>query len=322
MEITKLQISPYALTPKLAPNRLTSAKPRDGVLLRVFFEGLHLPGHADLFPWVELGDLPLGLQLETLKERTPLPLAAASVLWAFEEAKARAKKEAFFPGTDIESHATLVERSLPQSVPFAKLKISDVDAQDWGPVEAFMRQHPLTKFRLDFNGLFDDFDLADLFWSKVSDDIKAQIDFLEDPFCDDLMGDPDVHEVFTDAMIAVDRSRAPDAIANAHIRVLKPITFAPDFLLSEAMDFRGKLVVTSSMDHPLGQLIALRGAQLIQKSCPEKMLAAGLLTHSLYEIHQASDWVHTKGRCLQAKPTGLPGWGLQRELDALVWTDL
>lgn len=323
MEVTKVEVHHYSLTPKQTLNRLSPVTPRAGVLLRITFNGLSKPGHADLFPWPELGDLPLGLQLETLKERTPLPLVAASLLWAYEEAKALDKKESFFPGNLIPSHFTCTDRNLlDESKILVKLKISSDDIANWNKIEQLFKRFPGTRWRLDFNGLFSEMSDAHDFWQSVSDEAKSKIEFLEDPVTESLMGHVSLHDVFLGATIAVDRSTSPASIENALIRVLKPITFAPDVLLSEAKDFDGKIVVTSSMDHPLGQLIALRGAQLIQKFVPNKLLHCGLVTQEVYEDHSESSWVGFQDDCLIPTHTGLPGWGLEKELNSLKWEEL
>lgn len=323
MEIVRIQIHPYTLTPKAAPNRLSSSQPRGGALLRVWFRDLALPGHADLFPWVELGDLPLGLQLETLREGTPLPLVAASVLWAHDEAKALAKSEAFFPGSPILCHRTITNRAdLTAETALAKLKISAEDVANWKTIEELFHRYPHTQWRLDFNGLFTDLNDAHDFWNRISAAAKAKIEFLEDPVCDELMADPDINDVFPGTLLATDRNQTPEALAKANVRVMKPVIFSPENLLSEATSFQGKIVITSSMDHPLGQLIALRGAQMIQKALPSQLLPAGLLTHDLYEPHGASHWVRTEQSCLQALHANRPGWGLTEELNALEWSDL
>lgn len=319
MEVKKIEIHHYTLTPKQALNRLTTKISRAGVLLRITFEGLPKPGHADLFPWPELGDLPLGLQLETLREGTPLPLVAASLLWAHEEAKALSKDEAFFPGNLIPSHYTCTDRSLlDESKTLVKLKINAHDIANWKEIETLFERFPDTKWRLDFNGLFHVMSDAHDFWQTVSNEAKEKIEFLEDPVTESLMGHQALHDVFSGATIALDRSTSPTSIGNTQVRVLKPITFAPDVLLSEAKNFLGKVVVTSSMDHPLGQLIALRGAQLIQKHAPGKLLHCGLVTQDLYEPHFETNWVSTQDDCLIPTHVG-PGWGLEKELSSLKW---
>jgi len=322
LEITKVEIHHYSLQPKTALNRLSTVGARSGTLLRIWFKDLAKPGHADLFPWVELGDLPLGLQLETLKEGTPLPLVAASVLWAYEEARAVAQGVSFFPGTAIPCHTTLLDRSeMNAEVKLAKLKISAHEVANWQDTEEFFKQFPETQWRLDFNGLFHDLNDARDFWEQVSPAARKKIEFLEDPVSEELMASPELKKIFTGSKIALDRHLSEENIKNAHVLVLKPVMFAPDILVAVALGFKGDVVVTSAMDHPLGQLIALRGAQLIQKVIGPRSSAAGLLTHSCYEAHAASSWVKTEKGTLCPTNAGL-GWGVRDQLDQLKWEPL
>ena len=323
MEVTKLEYYPYTLTPKFAPNRLTEATPRSGALLRVWFSDCSLPGHADLFPWPELGDMPLQLQLETLKERIPLPLAASSLLWAHHEAKAHASGEEFFPGTSLPSHLTALDRAaIPHGTPLVKLKVTEEDVQNWPQVEALMERFPETRWRLDFNGLFTDMDRAYDSWNKLSHEAQDKIDFIEDPMDEKHMAHEDIHQVFPGATIAVDRNPYPASLRRAEVWVIKPVNFAPDVFLREAMDFEGKIVITSSMDHPLGQLMALRAAQLLQRRSPRKVLAGGLCTQDLYLDHPQKNWVRTDNSCLRAALTDGAGWGLSHALGKLKWQEL
>lgn len=323
MEITKLEFHPYSLTPRSAPNRLSGSDARSGALLRVSFADRKLPGHADLFPWPELGDMPLSLQLETLRERTPLPLALSSLLWAYQEARARDLDESYFPGPAYASHITAIDRAaIPANAHLVKLKVTTEDVSEWQRLTALAERIPGARWRLDFNGLFDDYDRAYEFWTKLPFDYQDRVDFIEDPMTVELMGNPELHQVFPGAQIAVDRSPTVAALQVADVLVMKPMLYSPEVFLTEAESFGGKIVITSSMDHPVGQLQALRAAQLLLKEMPDKLLPGGLLTHDLYAPHAQSSWVGAKDLCLTAPLAQGPGLGLSEPLGRLAWQEL
>lgn len=318
MEITQLEFHHYVLTPKSAPNRLSTPAPRLGCLLRVHFKGLKAPGHADLFPWPELGDEPLSLQIEALKEGTPCSLGAASLAWAHYEAQSVEQNKSLLSDKAYPSHITLTELvDIPADAPLVKIKVSSVETEAWVAIEQFIQRYPKTKFRLDFNGLIQSTSHARVFWEKVSPTTKKQIDFLEDPYTPELMGDEDAMEVFEGTKTAIDRMPTAQSLALANYWIVKPVYFSPEYLFSEVDQFFGKIAITSNMDHPLGQLIALHAAQKIAKH----LIPGGLLTHDLYLDHDAKKMLQTQGVNLLPSSQGT-GWGCREYLATLAWSAL
>lgn len=320
MEVLKLEIFPYSLTPLQEPNRLSAAAPRSGVLLRVHFRDLPLPGHADLFPWPELGDEALAFQLEALRSGTPCALGASSLAWAFYEARARAEGTALLSEADYVSHTTLVDRTQKPG-PLAKLKVTASDVIDPSSLLTLFEHFPETRWRLDFNGLFDATESAQKFWAAFSPEHRRRIDWLEDPYTETLMRDPQAIQVFRGTPVALDRGVLPLILRHVQTWVVKPVYFSPDYLFTQVSAFSGQVAFTSNMDHPLGQLIALHVAQRAQKQHPKKVIAGGLLTHDLYAPHVHSAWVTQSGPCLKANGKGV-GWGLSEKLDPLSWESL
>lgn len=320
MEITDLQFHRYELTPKSAPNRLATAQPRSGCLLKVKFADFTHEGYADLFPWPELGDEPLEMQLSALKEHTPFRQGAAALSWAYYEAQAKQKNLTLLSDASCPSHVTLVDRQLiPAGFSTAKIKIGHEDVHQWKEVEAFMGKFPQLLWRLDFNGLFTTTQDANNFWNQVSPATKERIEFLEDPYAVELMSSAEALDVFEGTDIAVDRSPTPESLAQSQVWVIKPVYFSPEYLFNEVKHFPGKVVVTSNMDHPLGQIIALHATQKLRKSLGARLLPGGLLTQDLYLSHPHRPWVKQQGDALWSTQTGV-GWGLDRALNDLSWT--
>ncbi|MFP5457529.1 MAG: hypothetical protein ACLGG7_02250 [Bacteriovoracia bacterium] len=320
MEVLRLEVFRYSLTPLQAPNRLSAAAARSGVLLRVHFRDLPLPGHADLFPWPELGDEALAFQLDALKSGTPCALGASSLAWAYYEARARAEGRALLNDADYVSHTTLVDRTQKPG-PLAKLKVTASDLTDPSSLVGFFDHYPETRWRLDFNGLLETEESAKKFWAAFSTEHRSRIDWLEDPFTETLMRDPKAIAVFRGTPVALDRGVLPLILPHVQTWVVKPVYFSPDYLFAQVSAFQGHVAFTSNMDHPLGQLIALHVAQRAQTQHPKKVIAGGLLTHDLYSPHAHSAWVTQSRSCLKARTQGA-GWGLAEKLDPLSWEPL
>ncbi|MBY0518444.1 MAG: hypothetical protein K2P81_16150, partial [Bacteriovoracaceae bacterium] len=185
------------MKPKSTPNRLSGKEARQGCLVRVQFEGLKAPGHADLFPWPELGDPSLKDQIESLTQLTPFSQAAATLMWAHYEALAIEKKKSLLSDADYPSHVTLTEnRAIPSYAKTVKLKITSEAIHNWRETEKFIKEYPTLLWRLDFNGLFQARDEAQNFWNQVHPNVKSQIEFLEDPFTPELMEDAVALKIF------------------------------------------------------------------------------------------------------------------------------
>ncbi len=300
-----VRVHPYGLTPVGPPNRLAASTLRRGLLLRWEEDGV--AGHADLFPWPELGDPDLDSLRSDLRTGKTSQLTDAALAWAQREAAAHRAGLCWFPAPDVRSHVSLAAGDRTQA-PLAKAKLAGDDPEE---AVAILNRSPATRFRFDLNGLFSDSDRATRWWSALSR-WRDRIDFLEDPT--DLAHVPQARAWFPGARIALDRFAAEELWRHADILVLKPSTSAP----APAPSFGGPLVVTSVMGHPVGQLQALHAAQTWRDSGAE-LLECGLATHHLYEAHPHREWVVNTDSCLRpslAKGTGL---GLSERLDALAW---
>lgn len=303
MDIKQISIHRYQLSPRLAPNRLSQNGGREGALLRVEFP--HATGYADLFSWPELGDPSLEESLESLKHH-PLPQAAASLAWAYYEARAKERGVSLLSDVNVISHKTMSELSeIEDCYTHAKIKISSLAS--FQTACEFMKGRKQI-FRLDFNGLIKNAEEAEHFKSHIL------FDFIEDPFVPALMNDAAALKRIK-APVALDREESPEKISLCDVWVVKPVYYSPEFLFEQMRLIKKRIVVTSNMDHPLGQLIALHVAQ----KCPQEI--HGLLTQNTYRPHAHSHWVTQSGAILQPSFQGL-GWGLDSQLETLPWEKL
>lgn len=300
-----IRVHPYTLEPRGAPNRLATAAPRRGLLVR--WEAEAHAGHADLFPWPELGDANIDELRADLRQQVANSLSRAALAWARYEATAQREGRMFFPAPDVVSHVTLLPGAAT-TAPLAKAKISTANPQE--AIDILARS-PHTRFRFDLNGLFSDADSAMSWWRALAP-FHQRIDFLEDPTVSEHV--PSARAWFPGSKIALDRFSDQTLWSHANVLVMKPSAAIP----AAAPDFTGTLVVTSVMGHPLGQLQALHAAQ---RWCAEgaPIVEAGLLTHDCYFPHAHSEWVTAAEGCLRpANATGL-GWGMNTQLHSLPW---
>jgi O-succinylbenzoate synthase len=285
---------------KFAPYHLIGKPPfknREGALLQSEFKDGSV-GYSDVHPWPELGDKPLSDQLALLQRGITTPLTNRSLYFAQIDAKARAKKKYLFDDLEIPpSHWLLSSGKIPEGISTVKIK-ADPSA-DIKKMISDLPSH--LKIRIDFNNkhTYETFSK----WIKTISEFWDRIDFIEDPF--------PYNKKQWESMpvpLAGDFQKERGKIA-----VVKPAVeeIAP-FLQAD------QVVITSYLDHPLGQLCAAYAAALTQKSHPEKLGVCGLLSHEAYNQNPFSERFQLKGACL-CVPTQGTGFGFDDLLEKTAW---
>lgn len=242
-------------------------------------------GFADVHPWPELGDAALDEQLALLARGETTPLTRASLHWARVDAGARARGVSLFDGL------TIPESHWPGNDPpagFDTIKIKGVM-----PVPAHVR------VRIDFNARLS----AGEFLQIAPNLPRRQIDFIEDPCPYDEGIWQELREK-TGLRLALDRFQGV-----ADVLVHKPA------LHTSFPRFDGEVVVTSYMDHPVGQFFAAYVAATNRVSA-----RCGLFTHVLYEPNAFIERIRSDGaRLLPPEGTGI---GFDDLLEELPWTKI
>jgi O-succinylbenzoate synthase len=269
----------YALTPRRRLSGVAREGAREGALLRVG------EGFADLHPWPELGDAPLDEQLSLLVREELTPLTRASLRLAAIDGEARRRGVSLFEGL------TIPESHWPGNDPpdgFDTVKIKGLQ-----PVPGNVRM------RIDFNASLEPGE-----YLRVAASLPMErVDFVEDP----CPYDPDLwRRLRTEGhlRLALDRFDG-----EADVLVHKPA------LQSEWPMFAGEIVVTSYMDHPVGQYGAayVAATHAVSSRC-------GLFTHVLYEPEPFIERVRSAGARLL--PPGGRGVGFDDLLEELPWKKL
>lgn len=251
---------------------------REGALLRID------DGFADVHPWPELGDAPLGEQLALLARGRTTPLTRASLRLAGVDREARQRGVSLFeglmiplshwPGPDPAPGFDTVKTKGVQEVP------SDV------------------RIRIDFNAR-----LTPEEFLRIAETLpRERVDFIEDPCPYDRELWRDLRER-TGLRLALDRFEG-----QADVLVHKPA-------LQTEWPVHNDVVVTSYMDHPVGQF----GAAWVAAK-HETNSRCGLFTHVLYEPDAFLERVESEGaRLLPPRGTGI---GFDDLLERLPWKSI
>jgi o-succinylbenzoate synthase len=273
----------YTLTPRRPLSGVARPGAREGALLRVGH------GFADVHPWPELGDRPLDEQLALLARGETTALTRASLALAGVDGEARRRGVSLFSGLTIPlSH-------WPGDDPpegFDTVKVKSTASLSDG-----------VRLRLDFNQTLT----ADAFRRVAAALPRERVDFVEDPCPYDRVTWSRLREE-TGLRLALDREVVEDA-AGVDVLVFKPA------LATEWPSFAGEIVVTSYMDHPIGQYGAawIAATHYVSARC-------GLFTHVLYENDPFLERVRVQGaRLLPVEGTGI---GFDDLLQALPWRRL
>jgi O-succinylbenzoate synthase len=285
----KFSYSPYEL-------RFTQGGAvRKGMLVRI--EQADSFGYADCHPWVELGDQSLETQIASLQILRLTPLLDRTIHFAKIDWIARRMNKSLFEGLPSVPGYVIVAKPEQNGHPLQKLKVRP------GEEQAFIQKASKEiHWGLDFNNSFN-LEQCKAFLSRLRD---YKIDYIEDP----LPSKPGLWKSLQETYgipFASDFEDNPEAT----FLIEKPAARS-----LSANDKRRK-VVTSYLDHPLGQLSALYTAASVPYLQKEP---GGFLSHLIYEPNPFSSQFIIKEGCL-VPPQG-PGWGFQELLKHLNWFPL
>ncbi len=313
----KPMISRYRLKARGLLNSATRRRELDGVLIQI--DG----GFGCIHPWPELGDPPLEKCLADLAGARRWPIVRRAIRCAEYDRVARVFDHSLFEEMEIpESHATLTKCDAAEVAAAAeagfqtiKLKAGREPAREAAFLDAVAADHPTLKWRLDFNETPTPDEAAD-FLSGLREETRAAIDFVEDPCPYSDSAWAALHRK-TRVALAVDREAAPLSAA-AQVMVVKPAVDEPFLLGEAALRNRQRVVLTSYMDHPVGQAFAAWEAARLGLQFPGLVGICGLQTHHLFEADAFSEMLGPWAPVFQA-PEG-NGLGFDDMLDELSWT--
>jgi O-succinylbenzoate synthase len=315
--LPKPLISRYRLKTRGFLNAVSKRRDFEGALIQM--DG----GYGCIHPWPELGDPPLEKCLADLAGARRWPIVRRALRCAEYDRVARRFEHSLFEEMEVpESHATLslaqvedVARAVEAGFSTIKLKAGSNPAAEAQFLDDMAAEFPFVKWRLDFNESLEP-EAATDFLTSLGAVTRAAIDFVEDPCPYSDATWSELHRK-TRVRLAVDRESGPLSAA-AQMMVIKPAIDEP-FLLGEAALRNGqRVVMTSYMDHPLGQTFAAWEAARLGLQFPGLVGTCGLQTHHLFEPDAFTEMLGPWSPVFQP-PSG-NGLGFDDLLDALPWT--
>jgi o-succinylbenzoate synthase len=318
----------YQLHPAASLNAISGMNPRDGVLFKMQWPDQKI-GYADFFPWPELGDQSIQFHLRELS-RGHISFLLEQTIWlARKDAMLRSQNKNALTGLNrIKNHLLVndfrqvTDANLrdARSSGFTTMKVKV--GRDWkAEVEWLNKMLKLHSFicRLDFNSR-GDLATLDRMYSSLSPGIKQKIEFVEDPF-------PWSPTSWADAAsfvpLALDQEfknvdwQSLGGACPFNVLVIKPARQDVEDAIRIATTKKLKMVVTSSMDHPVGIAHAVRVAAEIKAKYPNQLLECGCLTHRVYKPNEFFTKMIIQGPYLtQISGTGV---GFDNILEKLDW---
>lgn len=315
----KPQISRYQIKARGFLNAISNRRVFEGALIHV--DG----GYGCIHPWPELGDPPLEKCLADLAGARRWPIVRRALRCAEYDRAARQFEHSLFEDMEIPtSHATLpktnfaeVAAAVEAGFTIIKLKCGRDPESEAKLLAELPSEFPAIKVRLDFNESFTP-DQAAEFLLALPDAARAAIEFVEDPCPYSDSGWADLHRK-TRLKLAVDREAAPLS-KSAQFMVIKPAIDEPFLLGEAALGNSQRAILTSYMDHPVGQTFAAWEAARLELQLPGLVGTCGLQTHHLFEADAFSEALGPWSPEFKA-PDG-HGLGFDDLLAAMPWTRL
>lgn len=316
---SKPLIARYRLKARGFLNSLSKRRDFEGALICI--DG----GYGCIHPWPELGDPSLEKCLADLAGPKRWSIVRRAVRCAEYDLAARNYDGSLFEEMVVpDSHATLVktnptEIALAVEAGFTHVKLKagrDTDAEKVF-LEEMTQEFPSLRWRLDFNEVLNASEACD-FLLELSEKARDAIDFAEDPSPFSEKSWADLHRK-TRVKLAVDQEATPQSAA-AQVMVIKPAVDEPFLLGEAAVAHQQRVVLTSYMDHPVGQAFAAWEAARLELQFPGLVDICGLQTHHLFEPNEFTEMLGPWSPVFKA-PDGL-GLGFDDLLAAQPWTRL
>lgn len=312
-------ISRYRLKTRGFLNAISNRREFEGALIEI--DG----GYGCIHPWPELGDPTLEKCLADLAGPQRWPIVRRAVRCAEFDRVARRFENSLFEEMELPvSHATLakgdaaeVAAAVEAGFTTAKLKCGRDPQTEAKFLETMVAAYPIMNWRLDFNESLSA-EQALEFLLGLSERARSAIDFIEDPcpYAESSWADL---RAKTRLRLAVDREAAPQSGA-AQVMIIKPAVDEP-FLLAEAAVLHGqRAVLTSYMDHPVGQAFAAWEAARLELQFPGLVGICGVQTHHLFEANEFTEALGPWSP--EFHPPAGHGLGFDDQLAALPWTRL
>lgn len=319
-EFEPVYVHRYVLRSGTALNAASMRREFEGALLRIG------NGFGCVHPWPEFGDAPLEQQLKLLAEGQLTPVTTMAVRMAREDGAAREAGVSLFDNLPVPPSHYSWSFGLPQELQLRRviengwLAVKAKGFANWGEtlrfLEASAKAAPNLRWRIDFNGCLDRHGFGK-FLECMPLRVYRQLDFVEDP----LPYDAEAWEHYRRAWgvsLALDKGWR-DGTTGFDRVVVKPAR--RDWRVVAQTHPAVPLVLTSAMDHALGQSYAAWQAALAWQELGERLDLCGLVTQHLFDADPFFERLAVSEGVLLVDRAGT-GLGFDDILERLPWTRL
>lgn len=322
MSPAPIDVYEYLLRSGVALNSASHRRTFPGALIRVG------SGYGCIHPWPEFGDAPIEEQLRLLAQGITTPVTAMALRCAEIDGAAREAGVSLFEGLSIpRSHYSWsfaqptepqIQRLLTEE--WAALKAKGF--ANYGETRRFLEQCAKAgeaqnlKLRVDFNGCLDARGFSQ-FIEFMPLRTYQQLDLIEDPFPYDAALWQQAQERWK-VRLALDKGWRDGSTGFSAV-VVKPAR--RDWRVVAEKHPAHRLVLTSAMDHAIGQMFAAYEAALAYQENPERVDLCGLCTQHLFEPDGFFERLQSPGGHLRPDLSG-GGLGFGEVLEKLPWRKL
>ncbi len=316
-----IHVHEYSLRSGVTLNAVSQRRVFAGALIRVN------EGFGCVHPWPEFGDAPVAEQLRLLREGVTTPVTAMALCCAEIDGQARRAGVSLFEGLEIpRSHYSWSfaretvpqqQRVLEEGWPTIKAKGSADPAETTrflvDCARVFAGQE--VRLRVDFNGVLER-PAFEQWIECLPSEVRERLDFIEDPF-------PYAAEEWEavrqrwGVKLALDKGWR-DGTQGFDAVVVKPAR--REWRVVAEKHPQQRLVMTSAMDHALGQMFAAYEAAVALAE-GQVLDFCGLCTEHLFEQDAFFERVKSHGGRLTADRSG-GGLGFGDVLEQLPWRRL
>ncbi len=313
----------YTLYSRGPLNAVSRRRDFHGALIRVD------RGVGCLHPWPEFGDPTVEEQLELLRTGGTSKVIERALHMASVDGEARRRGVSLFDGLEIPPCHYSWDQNQP-SPPQMKRVLGEgwraIKTKGWENVGEVIRwldgfaakdAAGLIRLRVDFNSCLEPWQFRN-FMNWMPPRVRERLDFVEDPFPYDpvqwntMQG---VHFV----RLALDK-QLRGSTDGYDIAVLKPGRRDWRALVDDLPE-HAQVVMTSAMDHAIGQSFAAYEAALAWRDLGSRMDLCGLCTEHLFARDEFFERLHSKGGKLLVDRHGT-GLGFDDVLARLPWKKL
>lgn len=305
----KISYSEYEIKPlSLLNNQTGSLQGRHGALLKMQWPDGKI-GYADLHPWPELGDQPLEVQIQNMKKGKMSSQIEQSIWLARRDAVARSQNISLLKHVDdirnnyLVTDALLIDEAKLKEISrtgYKSLKIK-VGRDQKAEADLIDRAAAYFLIRLDFNSVGNLTSFQKFFKLLKPETIK-KIEYVEDPFAYDQVKWLEAQKI---APLAADRELSKIDFKKTtkpsfQVMVIKPALIDVEKAIRFAKQENLKCVITSQMDHAVGQMHALSVASELKRELEGMILDSGCATHQLFENDEYFKEIYQQGAYIQA----------------------